>query len=266
MKDTKKMVFGALVVVGGAMVANELMKRKNNTALMENFDSTGGEVGLSQVPPYDSTRLVNDFQVKGGSFASPYYYDDYQGQISNQFDGKYPGFVGSELDFVPQYQECDEKNVAEFQAWYGEPQANHLANVHQPVDTFLGSYRGYEFYQPGCYPTSDTRVYTQSQNVPYVPGPMSEGIDSATMLKPGVYPELTHSDGFQDILIDAPRNLFWADNVFDQQQSLTRNYNQNYDLRGDEPLKLQEIPCGWGISQSTQGPYEAKYAVREFVY
>lgn len=280
-----KFFCGLAAAAGGVLIFNALKKKKINNGQQQQqwWPVNNNNINrLSQVPPAPASNNPSQPQpnqypsptpIKGGSFSSPYYFDDYQGAVADQFDVQFPGFAGSSLDFVPQYQKQDEVNVEEFQARYGEPQATHLANIHQPVDGFLGSYRGFEFYQPGCYPSSDTRVYAQSETVPYVPGPMASGIDSATvlqpplsqigpnggdgadsatLLKPGVYPELTHADGFQDILIDAPRNLFWADNVFDQQQSLTRNFNQNYDLRGDEPIKIQPIPCGWGISQSTQ--------------
>ena len=206
--------------------------------------------------------------IKGAGYASPYHFDDNHGLVANQFDMQHPGMPGSETDYTPSYARQDEVDTQDFHKRAGVPAPTHLANVHQPVDDFLGSYRDFEFYQSGCYPHADTQVYAQRETTPYPPGPMASGVDSATMLKPGVYPELTHSDGFQDILIDAPRNLFWADNVFDQETSLTRNFNQSRDLRGDEPVKVLDpmLLSGYGISQSTQGVYEQRYATRTHVY
>lgn len=224
------------------------------------YSTQPAPVARAQYPAYGP--------IKGAAFSSPNFMDDHQGQVSTQFDTQFPGFPGAEIDMTPTYNRQNEVDTQDFHKRIGVPSPVHLANVHQPVDSFVGSYRDFEFHQPGCYPNADSRVYAQRETVPWVPGPMAQGIDSATMLKPGVYPELTHADGFQDILIDAPRNLFWADNVFDQQTALTRNFNQTTDLRGDEPVKLQDPVAlsGWGISQTTQGPFEVRNAVREIVY
>lgn len=206
--------------------------------------------------------------MKGAGYASPYYFDDNQGRVANQFDMRHPGMPASEQSYSPTQGRQNEVDMQDFHKRAGVPQPVHLSNTHQPVDDYLGSYRDFEHYQSGCYPHADTQVYSQRETVPYKPGPMASGIDSATMLKPGVYPELTHADGFQDILIDAPRNLFWADNVFDQETSLTRNFNQSRDLRGDEPVKVQDpmLMAGYGISQSTQGAFEQRHATRTHVY
>jgi hypothetical protein len=85
---------------------------------------------------------------------------------------------------------------------------------------------------------------------PSVPGPLASGLDSATVLKPGLYPEVTTADGFSQITIDGPRNLAWTDNVFDEGTALSRNFNQNRDLRPEPDVSLYppNLTSGWGVS------------------
>jgi len=195
------------------------------------------------------------------------YFNDNQSQVVQQFDPQFPGFPGSAIDYTKNYNSKDECCVKEFHDRMGAVRPSHLSTVHQPVDAFLGSYRDFEFYNSGCYPSADTRVYMNRQLPEWLPGPQASGIDSSQVLTPGgIFPEITSADGFQDILIDAPRNLMWTDNVFDQPTCLTTTKLQSYDLRGDVPVKIQENCGNWGMSQSTIGPYECCKPVREFGY
>lgn len=175
--------------------------------------------------------------------------------LADSFQPQYPGFPGSEVDFITQYSMSDEDQTREFQKQAGVPRPTQIGNVHQPVDSFLGSYRDFEMYNSGCYPSADAYVYPSTEYGPSGPGPMNGGIDSATVLKPGLYPEITTADGFSQITIDGPRNLAWTDNVFDESTALNRNFNQSYDLRPEPGVDLYSPDklSAWGMSVSSQG-------------
>lgn len=175
--------------------------------------------------------------------------------LADAFQPQYPGFPGSEVDFITQYSMSDEDQTREFQKQAGVPRPTQIGNVHQPVDSFLGSYRDFEMYNSGCYPSADAYVYPSTEYGPSGPGPMDGGIDSATVLKPGLYPEITTADGFSQITIDGPRNLAWTDNVFDESTALNRNFNQSYDLRPEPGVDLYSPDklSAWGMSVSSQG-------------
>ena len=109
--------------------------------------------------------------------------------LLDQFRPAFPGFPGSELDFEPYNSMRDDLEVAAFEKRMGKPRPTHLANVHQYVDAFLGSYRDFEFYQSGCYPHADTRVFSKRPNVGYTPGPLASGVAPNTLL------DFTHGVG-----------------------------------------------------------------------
>ncbi len=121
---------------------------------------------------------------------SPYVGVGHHSALVDQFTPAFPGFPGSELDFEPHNSIRDELNVAEFSKRMGKPRPVHLANVHQYVDAFLGSYRDFEFYNAGCYAHADTRVFSQRPNIGYVPGPLESGVSPSTLL------DFTHQPQF----------------------------------------------------------------------
>jgi hypothetical protein len=126
---------------------------------------------------------------------SPFHFDDMNGNVYDQFRVPFPGFPGSELDFVPHYNIQDETATLAFAKQQGVPAPTHLANVHQPVDAFLGSYRDFEVYQSGCYPHKDARVYSHRRTNAWVPGSLESGHSMSTMLdftKHPTYPIATH--------------------------------------------------------------------------
>nr|QYA18532.1 transmembrane protein [Clandestinovirus] len=177
--------------------------------------------------------------------------------MADQFDVQYPGFPGTELDFISNFNGADEQATKDFQQQQGVPRPTQIGNVHQPVDQFLGSYRDFEFYNSGCSPAADAYVYSSSDVAPNAPGPMASGIDSATVLKPSAYPDVVSADGFSQITIDGPRSAVFTDNIFDDGTALSRRFNQNYDLRSDLQPQIYnpEMMAGFGVSISTHGAF-----------
>lgn len=79
------------------------------------------------------------------------------------------------------------------------------------------------------------------------------------------------SDGFDDVLISAPHDFLYADNLMDDKSTLTTTKGQSWDPRGepavapyysyDETGTLQAGIAG-GMYQPSRGPYEYRKPLR----
>lgn len=145
----------------------------------------------------------------------------------------------------------------------------------QTAPTFVGS------YVPADQYTTPSAVFHCAESAPApVPcnsttqavGPCSAGFGlSSKQLFPSA---ISPCDGFDQVVVSAPLDLLYADNLMDDVNVLTTTRGQTYDLRGepaiaaafscDQSGQLAVGPFG-GTQQSLRGPYEYRKAVRTYI-
>lgn len=86
---------------------------------------------------------------------------------------------------------------------------------------------------------------------------------------------LESGDGFDEVLIDAPIDLLYADSLLGEDVNvLTTTRNQSLDLRGEPPIEAQYTMSKHGVSeagsmlgayQSSLGAYALRKPVRQFI-
>ena len=155
--------------------------------------------------------------------------------------------------------------------------AQHFGAQYQDPQGFLGAYVPAEQYvQGGCFASGCSKTARPLQaacnNEVQAMGPCAAGygLDSAQLFPTS----LDACDGFDNVLVSAPMDFLYADNLMDDVNVLTTTRNQTKDLRG-EPTIAPVYSCGesgghepgpyGGVLMSTMGPYELRKAVRTFI-
>lgn len=153
----------------------------------------------------------------------------------------------------------------------------HFGAQYQDPQGFLGAYvPADEYLKGGCFASGCSKsarpLQAACDNEVQAMGPCAAGygLDSAQLFPTS----LDACDGFDNVLVSAPMDFLYADNLMDDTNVLTTTRNQTKDLRGeptiaplyscDETGDKEVGPFG-GTYQSTIGPYELRKAIRTYI-
>lgn len=141
---------------------------------------------------------------------------------------------------------------------------------------FLGSYVPAEYYVHGCHysgcSNSARPLQAACNNQAQAMGPCAAGYGlSSDQLFPT---SLDSCDGFDQVLVSAPLDFLYADNLMDDTNVLTTTRNQTRDLRGEPAIAAvfsqgesggSELGPFGGVHQSSIGSYEFRKPTRTYI-
>lgn len=148
------------------------------------------------------------------------------------------------------------------------------SNMQNPGG-YIGSYVPSDLYTTTCSSygcsTASRPVQAACSNNVQAMGPCSAGFGlSSNQLFPT---SVSPCDGFDQVLVSAPMDFLYADNLMNDVNVLTTNRNQSHDLRGEPAIaavfsesngRMEMGPFG-GVSVGTIGPYEIRKATRTYI-
>lgn len=192
-------------------------------------------------------------------------------------------FVGSAIlgTAVAIYLKRTEPHYTQFTGQtYQEKLADHYSN-NGNMPTVVG----YESQNPGgllgSYVPSESYVYGGSQTS-WSARPLKAASETGANIHGGfgldtkqLFPSMNMPvDGFDDILISAPHDYLYADNLMDDHTVITSTRNQTYDLRGEPATNpaysvghdgSTEIGAFAGAYTSSIGPYHYRKPYRSYI-